>query len=1203
MQTNGTRSEGGILRLIKEGEPTTTRLELRLLGQPQVHLDGVAVTGFRTAKVEALLYYLAVTGRAHGRESLVTLLWGDMPEAAAKRNLTQVLSLLRKQFALFLEITPQQIGLKPEATYWVDVHLFQQTLETINPAQEPERLRQVIELYQGDFLQGFYVKEALDFEAWVLTQRERLRELMIRALDSLVNHYLGQANYSAGLDIAARLLALEPWRETAHRQMMLLLARGGRREAALAQYETCRQVLAKELGVEPMAETTALFERLKASGAPLPHNLPPPTSFVGRERELSHLRTQLGQADCRLLTLTGPGGIGKTRLAIEVARRCLEPILGPDEVNFADGVYFVNLAPVSAGETISDGLSEAKQATNLILITIAAALDFFFQGAADLKTQVFGHLRRKEMLLVLDNFEQLIEGAGLLVELLEAAPGLRLLVTSRGRLNLPAEWVWEVSGLDYPQGDWTAHINAGVGIGDARHSSIPPGYNVSNLQAYDAVALFCLQAQRVRGDFSLSESEAPYVLRLCQLVEGVPLALELAASWLRALTCAEVVAEAERSLDFLSSSLRHVLERHRSLRAVFNHSWHMLSLQEREVFGKLSIFRGGFTRQAAARVANASLATLAALVDKSFIRLTTAGRYTMHEMLRQYGVEKLWTEAADFEAGEVHGVSRAETVWERYSRYYLGLVSQHETDLHGSEPHQAIAELRAELDNIRQSWRWAVLNADLAGIEGGLEALADFYELIGLFQEAEELFGGAVSMLGHKGSDLRCHLLIKQARFANLQGNYKAARLTVENALHQAEQSHHPLRLAEARQLLGQILIYLGELDQAIDTLELAVTDFQALTQPRQLAFALSSLGDAYSRKLLATEALNCLEQALQLNKQLDNKRAQAFISGMIGNVYIYTEKYETALAYHQNVLARYQELDYAWGVGATLLNIGLLYYYLERYQEALTVSHEALQIFRRLGDVSSESMTLENLGTIYTAQGQYPQAQHCLEQALSLSLEIGTKLGESYVSYRLGQLCVEKGDYEQSLAYLHQAAELGEVVGDPKHTALCRGELAIVYHRLKDFDQALAYYHQAITALQSLKMQFDTAHFMVQQATLLFEQKQLDQAQALAAAGVRLAQEIARPQTIFDGQLLQAKITFAGGQEVLARQQLQALFSIAGNESQQAALHYELWKMNQGPEHARLALIYYRQLVTQTTNILYRERLNELQSLEVEEL
>jgi tetratricopeptide (TPR) repeat protein len=600
-------------------------------------------------------------------------------------------------------------------------------------------------------------------------------------------------------------------------------------------------------------------------------------------------------------------------------------------------------------------------------------------------------------------------------------------------------------------------------------------------------------------------------------------------------------------------------------------------------------------------VVNASRATLAALVDKSLICLTVTGRYDLHEMLRQYGAEKLWLVEADFEAGEAQPVSqnRAETVWEQYSRYYLSLVGQHKTALQGSKPQQAVAELRAELDNIRPAWRWAAINADLTDIEGCLEALADFYELIGLFQEAEELFGAAIALLGQEAnrSDLKCHLRIKQARFAYLQGNYKAARLTVENALQQAAQSHNPLRLAEARQLLGQILIYLGELDQAMEVLRLAVTDFRALAQPRQLAFALSSLGDAYSRKHLAAEALDCLEQALQLNQQLDNKRAQAFTSGMIGNVYTYTEKYETALVYQQNVLALYQELDYGWGVGATLINIGLLYYYLERYQEALATSNDALRILRRLGAVMSECATLENLGAIYLAQGDYPQAQACLEQALSLALDIGTKLGESYVTYRLGQLYAERGDYPQSLAYLQRAVVLSEVVGDPKHTATCRGELGIVFHHLKDFNQASSFYQQAITELQGLEVRYDTAHFMVQQAALLFELNQLDQAQTLATEGVGLAQEVVRPQTIFEGQLLQAKIAFARGQEALARQQLQALFNLAGNEARQAALHYELWRMDQGQEQARLALTYYRRLAAQTTNVLYRERLNELQS------
>ena len=429
----------------------TGRLELRLLGNPQVQLDGAAVSGFRTAKAEALLYYLTVSGRPHSREHLAALLWGDMPEATAKRNLTQVLSLLRKRFEPFLQIEPQQIGLKPEAAVWVDVRLFQQSLTPANPAQEPDWLAEAVDLYQGDFLAGFYVKEALDFEEWVLAERERLRDLVIGALDQLVGQDLSRGETGRGIERARRLLALEPWRETAHRQMMLLLARSGQRAAALAQYETCHQILAEELGVEPMAETTALYERLKAAGAPPPHNLPPPpNAFVGRETELQHLDRLLADPACRLLTIVGPGGIGKTRLALESARRCLELTAAFNEIDFADGVYFVNLAPLSGTDLAASQTADASRATTLILTTVAAALGFAWQGVAELKEQLFDYLSGKQMLLILDNFEHLVEAAGLLAEWLQASPGVKFLITSRERLNIREEWVQEVGGLAYP---------------------------------------------------------------------------------------------------------------------------------------------------------------------------------------------------------------------------------------------------------------------------------------------------------------------------------------------------------------------------------------------------------------------------------------------------------------------------------------------------------------------------------------------------------------------------------------------------------------------------------------------------------------------------------------------------------------------------------------------------------------------------------
>ncbi|MBE7552040.1 MAG: tetratricopeptide repeat protein [Anaerolineales bacterium] len=1089
--------------MIKEGEPSTARLELRLLGRPQVHLDGAAVTDFRTAKVEALLYYLAVTGRPHGRESLVTLLWGDMPEAAAKRNLTQVLSLLRKQFGLFLEITPQQIGLKPEPPYWVDVQLFQQALETIDPTQEPERLRRVVELYQGDFLQGFYVKEALDFEEWVLTQRERLRELMIQALDSLVSHYLGQADYPTGLDSAARLLALEPWRETAHRQMMLLLARSGRREAALAQYETCRRILAEELGVEPMAETTALYQRLKAAVAALPHNLPPPTTFVGRERELSHLQSRLSQPDCRLLTLVGPGGIGKTRLAIEAARRCLEPTFGPDEVSFADGVYFVNLAPVSAGET-TGGLPEARQATNPILVAIAAAVGFSFQGAADLKTQVFDHLRRKEMLLVLDNFEHLVEEAGLLVELLNAVPGIRLLVTSRERLNLREEWVWEVGGLDYPRrGTVLRQAQDEREPGSQADSQI----SIADLQTYEAIVLFCLQAQRIRGDFSLSENEAPYVLRLCQLVEGAPLALELATSWLRVLSCAEVVARVERSLDFLSSSLRNVPERHRSVRAVFEQSWQMLSEPEQAVFRRLSLFKGGFQREAAQTVAGARLPILTRLVGKSLLRLTPSGRYQLHEVLRQFAAEKLLVEADPLETHQPQPES-ALAVWQRYSTYYLRWVNQREANLRGSTPQLALSELWTDVDNICQAWHWAVVAAQIDEIEAALGGFARFYDLTSLFEEGAAVFGQAANDLHEYGGTSDegskqalqktvVKLWVEQARLLNRRGLSEQALQVIPRAAELAHQIQDTALEALAYHQWGETLFILGQpalsqarLEKALGlarAAEMGAIEAEAL---RHLGLARNDLGDAAG-------ALKFYQESLARSRHLKDLRGEGLALNNLAYLQRRWGQWAEAETHFEQALHIFQEIDYRWGQDTVLYNLGNLRCDLGRYSQAQALCQQSRQICAEIKDYWGECHVLNSLGNILREQGDFSTAHSYYQQALQLWRTIGVRFYEGVTLAELALLGHLTGHNEAASDYSQQAEQIGQEIGSPEIRASALTHLGHAQVALNFLPEAAKSYRQALLLRQEMGQPHFAREILAGLCRVALAQGHLEQAQA----------------------------------------------------------------------------------------------------------
>lgn len=647
-------------------------LTLRLLGAPQVMLAGRPVTGFISAKTQALLFYVAVAARPHNRDTLAGLLWGDMAEAQASKNLRNALSNLRTLVGAHLEITRETVTFNRATAYWLDVEQF--LTMTTAPAKSLTTLHRAVELYQGDFLEGFYVGDALGMEEWISGQRSLLKGVMVQVLHTLVTRHLEREEYAQGIDYANRLLTLEPWRDETHRHLMMLLVKSRQRSAALAQYEICRQVLARELGVEPLPETTALYERIKAAAAPPPHNLPPQaTPFVGREAELAHIAAFLNNPQAQLLTLIGPGGIGKTRLALQAALRCVDPETSL-EPRFVHGVWFVSLTKEGVGSGESPLVTALSEALHLEPTTALAA-----------QARLLSYVRDKDLLCVFDNFEPVLEEAQRVSDLVRLAPRLKLLVTSRVRLNLQEEWLLEVQGLAFPA--------------EASASAEMP-------ETYSAVQLFEQQARRVKAGFKLTAEVGPAVVRICQLVEGVPLGLELAASWLRVLTCAEIVPEIEKNLDFLATAAQNVPERHRSLRAVFNYSWDLLTPAEQTLFRELTVFHGGFEREAAAQVVGAALPALAGLVDKSLLRRAATGRYEIHDLLRQYAEEKLLADPLT-----------TQRLRDAHCSYYAALLSKHQAQLKSEDAAQVLDVLHAERDNVRAAWNWALSQRKAAELD------------------------------------------------------------------------------------------------------------------------------------------------------------------------------------------------------------------------------------------------------------------------------------------------------------------------------------------------------------------------------------------------------------------------------------------------------------------------------------------------------
>jgi predicted ATPase len=401
-------------------------------------------------------------------------------------------------------------------------------------------------------------------------------------------------------------------------------------------------------------------------------NLPQTAFFIGRDDELRDISGLIHNPLCRLLTLVGPGGIGKTRLALEIA--------SSQQDLFPDGVHLIYL--------------QATPSSDFLVSAVAESLDFRFQPDGDPQSQLINYLRHQSLLLVLDNIEHLADGVAFVGDILAAATAVKLLVTSRERLSLQEEWVYEVRGLDCPA-----------------HDGEP------DIEGYGAVQLFVHSARRVSPHFRLTKLCKPPVARICRLVGGMPLGIELAAAWTRALPCDEIAHEIEHSLDTLETSARNVPPRHRNMRAVFAPTWQRMSAEEQHVFMKLSIFRGGFTRQAAESAAGATMRTLLSLVDKSLLRLDGNGRYTIHELLRQYGEEQLNTLPPE----------REETL-DLHRACYMDLLARCEQlFVYLGRQKEALAIMKNELENMRLAWQRAVLQGRFAEMAGAGEAFWTFY--------------------------------------------------------------------------------------------------------------------------------------------------------------------------------------------------------------------------------------------------------------------------------------------------------------------------------------------------------------------------------------------------------------------------------------------------------------------------------------------
>ena len=908
-------------------------LSIRLLGTFTVERNGQPVTTFRSLKNQALLAYLAVEAtRPHTRPALAGLLWPEQPENEALLNLRQALFRLRNVLGNdeaplpFLQITPATVQFDQRSDHWLDAAAFTHLLEACDhhtratPGAPPdhrrhcrpcmERLAQAVDLYQGEFMHGIYINDSPALEEWLLLRREGFQHGVLAALYDLAGWHEAQGSFAQAYRYARRQVAIDALREEAYVQAMRALALSGQRSEALREYAACRAILEQELGAPPGAEVETLRQQIEADqvqplaatyAATAPaaihvrprHNLPAATtSFVGREAECAQIRQQLLQPHPRVLTLAGLGGVGKTRLALAAAA----DLVGA----FSDGVWFVALAGVNSGRAIAPA------------IRVALAQE---QRGVDDPTQALLHyLSKRELLLVLDNVEHLIgaeETLPLVQQLLHEAPRVKLLLTSRERLHLQAEQVIMVHGLSVPSGQ-----------------AAPSG---SATTTFDAFQLFMTRARQSLLDFSVDEESARQIGRICRLVEGLPLGIELAAGWVEQFTCAEIADAIAQNCDFLATTWQDLPSRHRSLRATFDYSWRLLSAEEQRVLAACTLFRTLFTRDAALQVCATTLPLLTTLVNKSLLRATAPGRYSLHELLRHYLQEKL---TAD---------ERRQRAF-AHCYYYANLAAAQAPSWESEQEPQALATLQLALDNLRAAGDWLLTDvaapsdnapADTTRLEllgNLLPALAHFYLRQGRYQEGRELFATIRQTL-------------RQAGWATV---------SPQQTLLGAVETH----LAELALNLGQY----SEVEQLVlATLPLLETAPSQSTR----AAALTWLGKAYVRMGRYNEAEPLLLESELYYVAHGNAAEKTAIFNTLGILRSNQRRMADAQHYYERCLAIFRERGYRRGIANTLNNLGSMFVRSDRPEQGRQLYQEAYQMARRVGERLLLALTLSNLGSV----------------------------------------------------------------------------------------------------------------------------------------------------------------------------------------------------------------------------------------------
>jgi predicted ATPase len=910
---------------------------------------------------------------------------------------------------------------------------------------QADDLREAVNLYRGDFIEGLVIADTPPFEEWQNQQAAYYRRQFEQTLERLVGALEKIGAFQEALEAAERWLSLDRLNEAAYRAIMRQMAGLGDRSGVARVYQSCVQILKDELGVAPQVDTEELYQTIlhgaqkvepeRDNGKVAPaesgrslNNLPNPgTPFIGRRPEIEQIIRLTSNPDIQLVTLVGPGGTGKTRLSIQAACEMIS--------TFSDGVWFIPLVAVQSAEDL--------------LLAIAKGLNYsFFKGEESPERQLLDFLRAKQMLLVLDNFEQLVEqGRDLITKIIGCAHRVKILITSRERLNLQAEQIYHVAGMQTPEKEVIASW-------DNPSEQAKP---------FSAIQLLVERARRRQPDFRLSHENLQAVVDICRLVDGSPLGIELAVDWLEVLPPEEIVREIAHDLDFLESEAADVPERQRSLRVVFDTSWCHLDDAEQHAFERLCIFQGNFSRQAAQVVSGYPIRTLLSLANKSWLQQTENGRYQLHEVLRQYGMEHLEADQTEWQETR-----------DRLADYYSSFVQVQGQALRTSEQVKALEVLKTELEsNIPQTWAWLVFNGRIGEL---LEKMLMGIFHYGRIRRDETYFIGmlkgarkAVKDTGSRESEVQAAIL------ETVEINFEIYAVDINDQprqrLEKLWKKVHEDHLEQEMGFWYIILVvdygFFVNFHEGMRSIHEILPKLQKTMDEYEWGNVNLILGEFCepnqydARKKYLTDSLNIFNK-------IGVYHEQGSVLQALGEHAAIESNYEQAIDYCEKACRLYLQVGDMWGYDYVRTNLGEYYSYLGKIEQAFEIYKELRHFSEKIGNLRMLGIDCSWESLMVSRYGSLEEALNLRKKSLDIALQVNNYNDIAWHTWELGEIYRLMGDLEQAKIYYQESLPLFENISDNLGIGFVYrgfGDIARMQGRWdearKEFEQALEFHHK----------------------------------------------------------------------------------------------------------------------------------------------